>query len=45
MHNEYLVKSQENILTLLKEGGVFVDIKSAFNQDVIKAKGYHVWRL
>ncbi len=45
MHNEYLVKSQENILTLLKEGGVFVDIKSAFNQDSIKAKGYPVWRL
>lgn len=45
MHKEYVQKPLENLLGLLKKGGVFVDIKSAFDADAIHAAGYRLWRL
>ncbi len=45
MHKEYLVKPLDEILRLCKKGGVFIDIKSAFDQEKICAAGYNLWRL
>ncbi|MEI7456629.1 MAG: nucleotide sugar dehydrogenase [Nitrosomonadales bacterium] len=45
MHNEYLAKPLEEILGLSKKNGVFIDIKSAFDQEKIRAAGYSLWRL
>ncbi len=45
MHREYLEQPLDALLGLLKKGGVFVDIKSAFNQPAISAAGFSVWRL
>jgi UDP-N-acetyl-D-galactosamine dehydrogenase len=45
MHREYLEKPLSSILGLLKSRGVFVDIKSAFDQAAIRATGHNLWRL
>jgi len=45
MHKEYLQKPLENLLGLLKKGGVFIDIKSAFDAGAIRAAGHTIWRL
>lgn len=45
MHNEYLAMPLSDIIGLSKRGGVFVDIKSAFNQEKIRAAGNVLWRL
>lgn len=45
MHKEYLAQSLSAILGLLKKNGVFVDIKSAFDQAAIRDAGHNVWRL
>lgn len=45
MHREYLEQPLSSILGLLKKNGVFVDIKSAFNQAAIRAAGHSLWRL
>lgn len=45
MHKEYLAKSLDEILGLMREGGAFIDIKSAFDQQKIQSAGYRLWRL
>ncbi|MDE2118588.1 MAG: nucleotide sugar dehydrogenase, partial [Betaproteobacteria bacterium] len=45
MHREYLEKPLPEILGLLRKNGVFVDIKSAFDQAAIRAAGHSLWRL
>ena len=44
-HHEYLVMPQTKLLKKLKPGGVFVDVKSAYDPAAIEAAGYRVWRL
>jgi UDP-N-acetyl-D-galactosamine dehydrogenase len=44
-HRDYLKMPLESILGLLKPGGVFTDIKSAFNPRSITEAGHFVWRL
>ncbi|TAJ76984.1 MAG: nucleotide sugar dehydrogenase [Gallionellaceae bacterium] len=44
-HTEYTNQPVNQILSKLKAGGVFIDIKSAYPQDVIEAAGYKLWRL
>jgi UDP-N-acetyl-D-galactosamine dehydrogenase len=45
MHTEYLQNPLTNLLGLLKKGGVFVDIKSVFDANAIRAAGFSLWRL
>jgi len=45
MHREYLEQPLSSILGLLKKNGVFVDIKSVFDQAAIRAAGHSLWRL
>ena len=45
MHKEYLEKPLDEILVLNKKGGAFIDIKSAFDPETIRAAGYRLWRL
>lgn len=45
MHKEYLQVPLTSLLGLLKKGGVFVDIKSAFDAQTIRDAGYSLWRL
>ena len=44
-HAEYVNQPIANLLSKLRVGGVFVDIKSAYNQDEILAAGCKLWRL
>ncbi|MFO0453733.1 MAG: nucleotide sugar dehydrogenase [Pseudomonadota bacterium] len=44
-HREYLTMPLFEITQRLKAGGVFVDIKSAFNVGTLKNAGLNVWRL
>ncbi len=44
-HTEYTSQPIGQILLNLKAGGTFIDIKSAYPQDVIEAAGYKLWRL
>lgn len=44
-HTEYTSKPVTHLLSRLKSGGVFIDIKSAYQQEVIEAAGYNLWRL
>lgn len=44
-HKEYLQQPLADLLKPLKKGGVFVDIKSAFDAEAIRAAGYNLWRL
>jgi len=45
MHSGFLDKPLEDILGLVKKGGVFIDIKSAFDEQKIRSAGYRLWRL
>lgn len=45
MHKEYVAKPLNELFCLMKKGGAFIDIKSAFNQEAITAAGYRLWRL
>lgn len=45
MHREYLEKPLNELLCLIKKGGAFIDIKSAFDQEKVRAAGYSLWRL
>ena len=45
MHSEYLKQPLDELLGLLRKGGVFIDIKSAFDQSAIREAGYGLWRL
>ena len=44
-HREYLAMPQADLLAKLKPGGLFVDVKSAYDSAAIKAAGYSLWRL
>jgi UDP-N-acetyl-D-galactosamine dehydrogenase len=44
-HTEYTSKPVTKLLSKLKSGGVFIDIKSAYPQETIEAAGYKLWRL
>lgn len=44
-HKEYMNKPILEITQRLKAGGVFIDIKSAFNPETLKSAGFNVWRL
>lgn len=44
-HNEYISQPATQLLEKLKPGGAFIDIKSCYQQDVIKSAGYKLWRL
>jgi UDP-N-acetyl-D-galactosamine dehydrogenase len=43
-HREYLAMPQGDILGRLKGGGVFVDVKSAYDPAAIRKAGYVLWR-
>ncbi len=45
MHKEYLAQPLDEILGLMKKGGAFIDIKSAFEQEKIRSAGFRLWRL
>lgn len=44
-HKEYLALPQTELLSKLKHGGVFVDVKSAYDATAISAAGFMLWRL
>ncbi len=44
-HTEYSSRPATQLLTKLKQGGLFVDIKSAYQPEVVKAAGHKLWRL
>jgi UDP-N-acetyl-D-galactosamine dehydrogenase len=44
-HSEYIDQPMTQLLAKLKQGGVFIDIKSSYQQDAIEAAGYKLWRL
>ena len=44
-HKEYMNKPLLEFTQKLKAGGVFIDIKSAFNPETLKSAGFNVWRL
>jgi UDP-N-acetyl-D-glucosamine/UDP-N-acetyl-D-galactosamine dehydrogenase len=44
-HKEYLAMSLADLTSKLKKGGVFTDVKSAYDQAAVKAAGFQLWRL
>jgi UDP-N-acetyl-D-galactosamine dehydrogenase len=44
-HKEYLAMSLAELTGKLKKGGVFTDVKSAYDPVAIKAAGFKLWRL
>ncbi|MFZ2540829.1 MAG: nucleotide sugar dehydrogenase, partial [Gallionella sp.] len=44
-HNEYLSMPLTDLFAKLKPGGIFVDVKSAYDTAAIAAAGYRLWRL
>jgi UDP-N-acetyl-D-galactosamine dehydrogenase len=44
-HTEYTSQPVTQLLAKLKQGGVFIDIKSAYSQEAIEVAGYKLWRL
>jgi UDP-N-acetyl-D-galactosamine dehydrogenase len=44
-HREYLAMPLGELLRKLRSGGVFVDVKSAYDRAAICAAGYRMWRL
>jgi len=44
-HKEYLSMPQTALLAKLKPGGIFVDVKSAYDPAAIDGAGYKLWRL
>jgi len=44
-HKEYLNMPLRNITAQMRDGGVFVDIKSAFDSLEITGAGYRLWRM
>lgn len=45
VHREYLEMPLEGLLEKLKPGGVFVDVKSAYDASALRKAGCSVWRL
>ncbi|MGA2399131.1 MAG: nucleotide sugar dehydrogenase [Steroidobacteraceae bacterium] len=44
-HREYLRMPLPHLLSRLKPGGIFVDVKSSYDRDAINAAGFRCWRL
>jgi len=44
-HRQYLAMPLADILGKLKAGGVFTDVKSAYDPVAIRAAGFNLWRL
>lgn len=44
-HTEYTSQPVSQLLSKLKSGGAFIDIKSSYPQEAIAAAGYKLWRL
>jgi len=44
-HAEYLAMPLADLTSGLRKGGIFTDVKSAYDQATIKAAGFNVWRL
>jgi len=44
-HHQYLAMPFDVILGKLKQGGCFMDVKSCYDANDIRAAGYHLWRL
>ena len=44
-HKEYLAMPLTELTSKLRPGGVFTDVKSAYDQAAIRAAGYKLWRL
>ena len=44
-HRDYLAMPLDILLRNLRSGGVFVDVKSAYDRDAISNAGYRLWRL
>ncbi len=44
-HAAYLEKPFTELAAKLKKGGVFTDVKSAYDPDMVKAAGFALWRL
>jgi UDP-N-acetyl-D-galactosamine dehydrogenase len=43
-HREYLAMPLKDILGMLKAGGLFVDVKSAYDQAAVRGAGHVLWR-
>jgi UDP-N-acetyl-D-glucosamine/UDP-N-acetyl-D-galactosamine dehydrogenase len=43
-HREYLAMPLSDILGRMKSGGLFVDVKSAYDQAAVRNAGYVLWR-
>ena len=44
-HKEFASLSTEDFGKKLVKGCAFIDVKAAFNADVIRSAGYRLWRL
>jgi len=44
-HQQYLAMSLDVLLNSLKPGGVFMDIKSTYPAETVRARGMNLWRL
>ena len=44
-HQEYLAMPLAELTAKLRKGGVFTDVKSAYDPAAIKAAGFNLWRL
>ncbi|MDO8932218.1 MAG: nucleotide sugar dehydrogenase [Rhodocyclaceae bacterium] len=44
-HKEYLAMSLKKLTARLKRGGVFVDVKSAYDPQAVAKAGFRLWRL
>lgn len=44
-HSIYATEIMNNLKTILKKGGVFIDVKGTFNREKIQELGYIYWRL
>jgi UDP-N-acetyl-D-galactosamine dehydrogenase len=44
-HQEFAASDMSAFAAKLVAGGAFIDVKSAFDPDALKAAGYRVWRL
>jgi UDP-N-acetyl-D-galactosamine dehydrogenase len=44
-HREFLAMPLAELLRKLRFGGVFIDVKSAYDRAAISAAGYRLWRL
>jgi UDP-N-acetyl-D-galactosamine dehydrogenase len=44
-HRSYLTMPLRDLLSQLKKGGVFIDVKSAFDRIAVSEAGFRMWRL